>query len=193
MNQKFKIFLFFFIGAVLGMFVMYLVSNYTIQKKTETTELISNKDNFQNSKASFDTEEDNDQHANEYENTSNKDVQSSKINPYSKQDIDDLTDEDLVIDFVKKNHELPDYYLTKSEARSQGWVASKGNLCDVLPGKAIGGDKFSNREGQLPKGPQYFEADVNYNCGRRNADRIVFTKSGEVYLTKNHYKTFEKQ
>ena len=37
------------------------------------------------------------------------------------------------------------------------------------------------------------EADVNYNCGNRNADRIVFTKNGEVWLTKNHYKSFQKQ
>ena len=98
-----------------------------------------------------------------------------------------------MIDYVKANHKLPDYYITKSEARNQGWNASAGNLCEVLPGRAIGGDKFSNREKTLPKGDQYFEADVNYNCGKRNADRIVFTKNGDVWLTKNHYKSFEKK
>ncbi|RZJ50217.1 MAG: ribonuclease N [Chryseobacterium sp.] len=107
--------------------------------------------------------------------------------------IDELTAENTVINFVKQNHKLPDYYLTKNEAKKQGWNPSQGNLCEVLPGKAIGGDHFSNREKQLPAGAQYFEADVNYNCGNRNADRIIFTKSGEVYLTKNHYKSFEKQ
>ncbi|MBD8080863.1 ribonuclease domain-containing protein [Chryseobacterium caseinilyticum] len=107
--------------------------------------------------------------------------------------IDQLTAENTVIDFVKKNHQLPDYYLTKNEAKKQGWNPSKGNLCDVLPGKAIGGDHFGNREGKLPKGEKYFEADVNYNCGNRNGDRIVFTKNGEVYLTKDHYKSFEEK
>ncbi|KQT21536.1 ribonuclease N [Chryseobacterium sp. Leaf405] len=104
-----------------------------------------------------------------------------------------LTEEKTVINYVKQNHKLPSYYITKNEAKNQGWDPSKGNLCEVLPGKAIGGDHFSNREKTLPQSEQYFEADVNYHCGNRNADRIVFTKNGEVYLTKNHYKSFEKQ
>ncbi|MBB4806106.1 hypothetical protein HNP38_001378 [Chryseobacterium defluvii] len=104
-----------------------------------------------------------------------------------------LTEEKKVISYVKRNHRLPDYYITKSEARRLGWNPSKGNLCEVLPGKAIGGDKFSNRERKLPGNEKYFEADVNYRCGNRNADRIVYTKDGDVYLTKNHYKSFEKQ
>lgn len=107
--------------------------------------------------------------------------------------IDELTEEKRVISYVKQNHRLPDYYMTKNEARRQGWNPSKGNLCEVLPGKAIGGDKFGNREGRLPDGERYFEADVNYRCGSRNADRIIYTNNGEVYLTKNHYKSFEKQ
>ncbi|MCY0969994.1 ribonuclease domain-containing protein [Chryseobacterium wangxinyae] len=109
------------------------------------------------------------------------------------QTIDELTKEKTVIAYVKQNHQLPDYYVTKNEAKKQGWNPSQGNLCEVLPGKAIGGDYFGNREGKLPKGENYSEADVNYNCGNRNGDRIVFTKNGEVYLTKNHYKSFEKQ
>lgn len=105
-------------------------------------------------------------------------------------DIYALTKEDVVIEHVKKYHKLPEYYLTKSVARKQGWVPSQNNLCDVLPGKAIGGDRFQNREKRLPKSEQYYEADVNYHCGQRNADRIIFTKQGKVYLTRDHYKTF---
>jgi hypothetical protein len=129
--------------------------------------------------------------------SANTTVEYGKINENSgntsQQSIDQLTEEKTVINYVKKNHQLPDYYITKNEARKQGWNPSKGNLCEVLPGKAIGGDKFGNREKILPDGQQYFEADVNYNCGNRNADRIIFTKNGDVYLTKNHYKSFEKQ
>ncbi|MGC4130184.1 MAG: ribonuclease domain-containing protein [Bergeyella sp.] len=174
MNQKTKIFLFFLIGALVGMFAMYVFNNYKIEKKNPHTEVVSSS-KFQvpsSESEIFGNEE--------------------KRNNYSS-NIDELTREDVVIDYVKKNHRLPDYYITKNEAKNQGWIASQGNLCDVLPGRAIGGDKFTNREKQLPKGEQYYEADVNYNCGRRNADRIVFTKNGDVWLTHNHYKSFEKQ
>ena len=108
-------------------------------------------------------------------------------------DISDLTKENVVVAYVKKNHHLPDYYITKSKARKKGWVPSKGNLCEVLPGKAIGGDRFSNREGRLPKGVQYYEADLNYLCGHRQTDRMVFTNEGEVWVTYDHYKTFQKK
>lgn len=112
---------------------------------------------------------------------------------FSSLSIDELTAEKKVINYVKKNHHLPHYYLTKKKARKLGWKPHLGNLCDVLPGKAIGGDRFGNREKRLPKGNQYFEADINYNCGNRNADRIIFTKNGDVWLTHDHYKTFTKQ
>ena len=170
MNSKTKTFLMFFVGALVGIFAMYLFNNYKIEKK-------SNIENISESRSGK-----SDQHT-EFNETQN----------HSSSEIDELTSEKTVINYIKANQKLPDYYLTKGEARNQGWVASKGNLCDVLPGKAIGGDKFSNREKTLPAGNQYYEADVNYNCGRRNADRIVFTKNGEVWLTKNHYKSFEKQ
>ena len=173
-RQNFKLVLFFIIGMLSAFLVMYLFENYKIEKKPqpENQENVVVKQQTRNE--SF-----NDNH--------------ERNSSESSGNIDELTEEKLVIDYVKGNRKLPDYYITKGEARSQGWVASEGNLCDVLPGRAIGGDKFSNREKTLPTGAQYFEADVNYNCGRRNADRIVFTKNGEVWLTKNHYKSFEKQ
>lgn len=119
--------------------------------------------------------------------------QDKNYNADEKQLIEKLTEESFVIDYVKEYHELPDYYITISEAKKSGWIPFKGNLCDVLPNKAIGGDRFGNREKKLPQGQQYYEADVNYKCGRRNADRIVFNKKGEVWLTKDHYKTFIKR
>ncbi len=174
MNQKTRTFILFLLGALAGIVGMYLFSNYKIEKKNivETSQGSGRTDNSKSEKSNHQKEE------------------GSSV---SSGNIDELTEERKVIDYVKANHELPDYYMTKGEARNQGWVASQGNLCDVLPGRAIGGDKFSNREGSLPKGENYFEADVNYNCGNRNADRIVFTKNGDVWLTHNHYKSFEKQ
>ena len=161
--KRFKIYFYLIFGVIMGLILMYFFNHYTIEKVSETPHFTSNK--------------------------------SLKVKEEITNDflIDELTFEQKVIDFVKENHHLPNYYITKQEARNQGWVASKGNLCEVLPGKAIGGDKFSNRERRLPQGKQYYEADVNYKCGMRNADRIVFTKKGEVWLTKDHYNTFYKQ
>lgn len=187
MNSKNKSIFYLVIGLLAGMLVMYLFNNYKIEKKnpdSSSTEISNSKsDSDYGSKSKSKTNPNWNNDRNENRQTSGK----------STSNIDDLTEENRVIAYVKEHHKLPDYYITKGEARNQGWEASKGNLCDVLPGRAIGGDRFSNREITLPKGDSYFEADVNYSCGRRNADRIVFTKNGDVYLTKNHYKTFEKQ
>lgn len=177
-NPKVKLFLYFVIGALSAFLVMYFVNNYTIEKKDSATSVASS-----SHESKENTEREN--------RNSESPVKSSE--PRTKSSIDQLTDERTVINYVKQNHRLPDCYITKNQARNQGWIASQGNLCDVLPGRAIGGDHFSNREKTLPKGEQYYEADVNYRCGRRNADRIIFTKNGDVWLTKNHYKSFEKQ
>lgn len=176
MNSKNKSVLYVAVGIVLGMMLMYFFNTYTAEKK-----------HTQTSSSEIGTSKSSSESSTDWSDNKNSKDDTSGLN------IDDLTNERRVISYVKEHHKLPAYYITKNEARNQGWEASKGNLCDVLPGRAIGGDRFSNREKKLPNGDAYFEADVNYACGRRNADRIVFTKKGEVYLTKNHYKTFEKQ
>lgn len=106
----------------------------------------------------------------------------------------ELTNEDIVVAYLKQHHKLPDYYITKNEARKMGWHSSKGDLCDVLPGKAIGGDYFGNFEKRLPQksGRKYYEADINYSCGHRNAQRLIYSNDGLIYTTKDHYKTFQK-
>jgi hypothetical protein len=109
--------------------------------------------------------------------------------------VEELTAEDLVVNYVHVYGKLPDCYVTKNEARKHGWNASKGNLCDVLPGRAIGGDRFLNREKMLPemKGRLYFEADLNYHCGERGAERLIFSNDGLIFVTRDHYKTFIRQ
>ncbi len=115
--------------------------------------------------------------------------------PVASKSIDELTAADVVVPYVKEHKRLPDYYITKKEARQQGWNPGEGNLCDVLPGRAIGGDFFTNREGRLPSanGRSWFEADLNYSCGNRNADRLLFSNDGLVFITTDHYKTFIRQ
>lgn len=111
------------------------------------------------------------------------------------EDIASLTEADRVVRYIRAHHRLPDYYITKSEARKSGWNPGQGNLCDVIPGHAIGGDVFGNREGKLPqkKGRKYFEADIEYDCGNRDANRLVFSNDGLIYISRDHYKTFQKQ
>ena len=87
---------------------------------------------------------------------------------------------------------LPDNYMTKSEAEDAGWVSSQGNLWDVSYGSSIGGDRYGNYDGQLPKGERYYEADVNYDGGYRGSERIVYTDDGDVWYTDDHYESFEK-
>lgn len=109
--------------------------------------------------------------------------------------IDELTKEAVVVSYLKKQGKLPACYITKSEAKSKGWEPSKGNLCEVLPGRAIGGDVWTNRQESLPskQGRILYEADLNYNCGNRNADRVVFSNDGLVFVTHDHYKTFQEK
>jgi len=76
------------------------------------------------------------------------------------------TEEKTVISYLRQNHQLPENYITKKKAREAGWDARSGNLCDVLPGKAIGGDRFSN------------------------ADRVLFASDGLIYVSKDHYQNF---
>ena len=88
--------------------------------------------------------------------------------------------------------ELPENYLTKKEAQALGWDNRKGNLWDVADGCSIGGDRFGNYEGLLPKakGRKYYECDVNFDGGYRTGERIVFSNDGLIFYTNDHYETF---
>ena len=86
---------------------------------------------------------------------------------------------------------LPQNYIKKNEARDLGWDSRKGNLGDVAPGKSIGGDRYGNYEGHLPEN-DYRECDIDYDGGRRNAKRLVFSDDGDIYYTEDHYNTFEQ-
>lgn len=74
----------------MGLILMYFFNHYTIEKVSETPHFTSNK--------------------------------SLKVKEEITNDflIDELTFEQKVIDFVKENHHLPNYYITKQEARNQG-------------------------------------------------------------------------
>lgn len=88
--------------------------------------------------------------------------------------------------------ELPDNFMTKSEARKLGWEG--GSLEPFAPGMCIGGDRFGNYEGLLPeaKGRTYKECDIDtLYASSRGAKRIVFSNDGLIYYTEDHYESFE--
>lgn len=98
--------------------------------------------------------------------------------------------EDVSLYLYTYDH-LPDNYITKNEARDLGWTG--GSVEQVAPGCAIGGDRFGNREGILPKaeGRQYYECDID-TIGEtsRGAKRIVWSDDGLIYYTEDHYESF---
>lgn len=95
-----------------------------------------------------------------------------------------------VVVYLDTFDELPVNYITKDEARSLGWTG--GTPERYLEGSAIGGDRFGNREGVLPKG-NYTECDLNTNgASERGAERLVFSSDGHYYYTQDHYKTFDE-
>ncbi len=100
-------------------------------------------------------------------------------------------DKDHVALYIHSFGHLPENYVTKKEAQKAGW--SGGSVQKYIKGAAIGGDRFGNNEGLLPKksGRQYYECDIDTD-GRssRGAKRIIYSNDGLVYYTGDHYESF---
>lgn len=113
-----------------------------------------------------------------------------------------MTDPSHVVNYIITCGTVPPFYIKKADAKKAGWVTmkKKNNLQVVLPKRAIGDDIYENRDGRLPGG-KYLEYDVNYNGNVRGQHRLAVrencvAKSNiqncNIYLTKDHYKTFAK-
>lgn len=50
-----------------------------------------------------------------------------------------------------------------------------------------------NRNGHLPSAPGrvWYEADINYSTGYRGVERILFSNDGLIFVTYDHYQTFQ--
>lgn len=104
------------------------------------------------------------------------------------------TSQDEVALYIHAFGALPGNYITKTQARKQGWVAGEGNLWDVCPGMSIGGGGFENIEGEVPvdydPDRAWRECDINYEGGYRGAERLVYSDDGYIFYTGDHYETF---
>ncbi|MCH5195724.1 MAG: ribonuclease [Oscillospiraceae bacterium] len=101
------------------------------------------------------------------------------------------TAKDDVALYIYTYGKLPRNFMTKKEAEALGWKS--GPLEPYAEGMCIGGDRFGNYEGLLPKksGRQYTECDIDtLGAGSRGAKRIVFSNDGLIYYTDDHYESF---
>lgn len=122
----------------------------------------------------------------------------SPDNPVQQTNIDDVeveedgvyTSRDEVALYIITYHKLPSNYISKTKAKKLGWDQDAGNLHDVCKGCSIGGGPYNNLEEILPVDEEYYECDIDYTGGHRNAKRLVYTKWGTVYYTDDHYESF---
>lgn len=102
-------------------------------------------------------------------------------------------DVESVVLYLDAYGELPPNFITKSQAGDLGW--SGGPVEDYREGAAIGGDRFGNREGLLPKasGRSYTECDIDtHGADNRGAKRLVFSNDGLYFYTDDHYQSFSQ-
>lgn len=120
---------------------------------------------------------------------------AESTNSYSSKDLinynESYYDVENIVLYIYTYGKLPQNFITKSDARKLGWEG--GSVETYLSGAAIGGDKFSNREGLLPKSSAriYTECDIDTNGAEsRGAKRLVFSNDGLYFYTENHYESF---
>ena len=102
-------------------------------------------------------------------------------------------DVEHVVLYLNAFGHLPYNYITKDEARSLGW--NGGSVEQVKPGAAIGGDRFGNYEGLLPKakGRTYTECDIDTDgYSGRGSRRLIFSNDGLYFYTRDHYESFRE-
>ena len=102
------------------------------------------------------------------------------------------TSRDEVALYLHTYGKLPKNFISKKEAEEQGFRFGEGDFGEAFPGMSVGGSRFGNYEGQLPEksGRRYYECDIDYQGGRRNAKRIVYSNDGLIFYTDDHYKGF---
>ena len=102
------------------------------------------------------------------------------------------TSRDEVALYLHSYGKLPKNFISKKEAEEQGFRFGEGDFGEAFPGMSVGGSRFGNYEGQLPEksGRRYYECDIDYQGGRRNAKRLVYSNDGLIFYTDDHYKSF---
>ncbi|HEF0122193.1 TPA: hemagglutinin repeat-containing protein [Citrobacter youngae] len=99
-----------------------------------------------------------------------------------------------VVESLRNTGQLPQYYVDKTQAMTNGWKPGKA-LNNTNPGGQIGGDIFQNSTNILPSsaGRVWREADIGINntMSRSNqpGTRLLYSNDGLLYITTDHYET----
>lgn len=91
--------------------------------------------------------------------------------------------------WLKLFGKLPDYYITKDEAKNiYGWDPSKNTLAGKAPGKMIGDEPYRNDMHRLPEkeGRTWKYCDVDYESGGRSDLRLFYSSDGLMFYSKDH-------
>lgn len=93
--------------------------------------------------------------------------------------------------WLKYYGKLPEYYITSKEASELGWEHGK-KLSSFVSERMLTMGEYGNYNGHLPDevGRIWYEADINYQSGKRNSCRIVWSNDGLIFVTFDHYETF---
>lgn len=93
--------------------------------------------------------------------------------------------------WLKQYGVLPEYYITAEELQTLGWRRGQ-KPSTYAPGKMLTIGIYENNNGHLPQMPGriWYEADINYYEGKRNAHRILWSNDGLIFVTYDHYVTF---
>ena len=96
--------------------------------------------------------------------------------------------------WIKNIGFLPSYYISLHDAKNLGFKPILGNLNLITPGKMLTNGVYKNRNGHLPDAPGriWYEADINYAGGYRGMERILFSNDGLIFVTYDHYLTFQE-
>ncbi len=96
------------------------------------------------------------------------------------------------VETLRADGHLPARYVSKRRARELGWRPGT-DLCRLTTGDALGGDRFADRQHQLPSsaGRRWREADLDERCAvGRGTRRLIWSSDGLIYVTVDHYRTF---
>ena len=117
--EKNKNLIYIVLAFVAGLLLMYFFNNYKIEKKnnTENSEISYQKPDNQDQDNSYSYEKKSKKNQDNFEERKSD---FSDDNNTSNNNIDELTNDELVVKYLKEHGELPDYYITKSEAKSLG-------------------------------------------------------------------------
>lgn len=85
---------------------------------------------------------------------------------------------------------LPEYYITYEQIHALGWRSGRSPV-KYAPDRMVTMGIYLNKDGHLPDTPGriWYEADINYYSGKRNAHRVLWSNDGLVFVTYDHYQT----